>query len=138
MAGRSQVNYRKALIMLWKDILLIGLGGGAGSIARFLCQRGAYTIYPHAFPFGTFIVNVAGCFIIGMLLGLMEKGALLKPEWRMLLVTGFCGGFTTFSAFAAENIQLLKDGRLLYFFIYIIASIVLGLLAAFVGLVLFK
>jgi CrcB protein len=124
--------------MIWKDILLIGLGGGAGSIARFLCQRGVNVVYPHAFPFGTFIVNVSGCFLIGMLLGLIEKGALVKPEWRLLLVTGFCGGFTTFSAFAAENIQLLKDGRLLYFFIYTAASVVLGILATFVGIAVFK
>jgi fluoride exporter len=124
--------------MLWKDILFVGLGGGVGSIARFLCQRGVYAFYPHAFPFGTLVVNITGCFIIGLLFGLIEKGALLRPELRMLLVTGFCGGFTTFSAFAAENIQLLKDGRVLYFFIYIMASVVLGILATFTGIALFK
>ena len=124
--------------MFWKDILLVGLGGGVGSIARFLCQRGVYAFYPHAFPFGTLLVNVAGCFIIGLLFGLIEKGALLKPELRILLVTGFCGGFTTFSAFAAETIQLLKDGRLLYFFVYTVASVALGILATFTGITLFK
>lgn len=124
--------------MLLKDILLVGLGGGAGSILRFLCQRGVYTIYPHAFPFGTFLVNISGCFLIGVLFGLMERGSMLRPEWRMLLVTGFCGGFTTFSSFAAENIQLLKDGRLWYFFIYTIASLVLGILATFIGISLPK
>lgn len=122
----------------FKDILLVFFGGGIGSIARFLCQRGANAIYPHAFPFGTFFVNVTGCFLIGLLLGLMEKGSLVKPEWRLLLVTGFCGGYTTFSAFAAENIQLLKDGRVIYFLIYTIASVVLSILATFVGLSLFK
>lgn len=124
--------------MLFKDILLVGLGGGVGSIARFLCQRSVSAWYPYAFPFGTLIVNFLGCFLIGLLLGLMEKGSIIKPEMRLLLVTGFCGGFTTFSAFAAENIQLLKDGRLLYFTIYTIASVVLGILATFVGLSIVK
>jgi fluoride exporter len=124
--------------MLWKDILLVGLGGGAGSVARFLCQRGVQVFYPHAFPFGTMLVNVAGCILIGILIGLFEKGEIVKPEWRLLLATGFCGGFTTFSAFAAENVQLLKDGRLLYFSIYTVASVVLGILGTYLGITLFK
>jgi|SRR5688572_17213411 fluoride exporter len=124
--------------MLLKDILLVGLGGGAGSIARFLTQRSFSTWFPHAFPIGTFVVNIVGCFIIGALLGLMEKGSMVKPELKLLLAVGFCGGFTTFSAFAAENIQLMKDGRLLYFFLYTIASVVLGLSATFAGIALFK
>lgn len=124
--------------MLFKDILLVGLGGGVGSVARYLCQRYLYAAYPHAFPFGTLLVNFLGCFLIGLLLGLMEKGSIVKPELRLLLVTGFCGGFTTFSAFAADNIQLLKDGRLLYFTIYTVASVVLGILATFVGLSIVK
>lgn len=124
--------------MIWKEILLVGLGGGVGSVARFLCQRSVSAWYPHAFPFGTSIVNFLGCFLIGLLIGLMEKGSIIKPEIRLLLVTGFCGGFTTFSAFAAENIQLLKDGRLLYFAIYTAGSVVLGILAAFAGLSLVK
>jgi fluoride exporter len=119
--------------MLWKDILLVGLGGGVGSMARFLCQRGIYSVYPHAFPFGTMLVNIAGCLLIGIIFGLMGKGSIVRPEWRFLLATGFCGGFTTFSAFAAENIELLKDGRVMYFLIYTIASVVLGILATFIG-----
>ena len=124
--------------MIWKEILLVGLGGGVGSIARFLCQRGAYAFYPHVFPFGTLIVNFTGCLLIGMLLGLTERGAIVRDEWRLLLVIGFCGGFTTFSAFAAENVQLLKDGRLLFFLIYTIASVVLGIIATFIGIAVFK
>lgn len=124
--------------MLWKEILLVGLGGGAGSIARFLCHRGVNAFYPHAFPFGTMVVNVAGCLLIGIIFGLFEKGTFIKPEWRLLLATGFCGGFTTFSAFAAENVQLLKDGRMLYFLIYTVASVVLGIVATFAGMNLLK
>ena len=124
--------------MLYKDILLVGLGGGVGSIARFLCQRSVSAWYPHAFPFGTLIVNFLGCFLIGLLLGLAEKGSFVKPELKLLLVTGFCGGYTTFSAFAAENIQLLRDGRLLYFTLYTVGRVVLGILAGFGGLSLVK
>ena len=124
--------------MIWKEIILVALGGGVGSVARYICHRSVFAWYPHAFPLGTFIVNVAGCFIIGALLGNMEKNSILKPEYRMVLITGFCGGFTTFSSFAAENIQLLKDGRMIYFLLYTIGSVVLGLLATIAGLALFK
>jgi fluoride exporter len=124
--------------MLFKDILLVGLGGGVGSVARFLCQRSVSAWYPHAFPFGTLIVNFLGCFLIGFLLGFMEKASIVKPELRLLLVTGFCGGFTTFSAFAADNIQLLKDGRLIYFMLYTVGSVVLGIFATYVGLSIMK
>jgi fluoride exporter len=124
--------------MAWKNILLVGLGGGAGSIVRFLCQKYISESWPHAFPFGTFLVNIAGCFIIGMLFGIMEKGSMLDPQWRLLLITGFCGGFTTFSSFAAENIQLLKDGQVAYFALYTAGSVVLGILATWFGLALLK
>jgi len=124
--------------MLWKSILLVGLGGGAGSIARFLCQKYIYEWYPHPFPFGTFLVNISGCFLIGIFYALAEKGNLLTPEWRILLTTGFCGGFTTFSTFAYENLNLLRNGDITYFILYIIASVILGMLATWLGIVLLK
>jgi CrcB protein len=124
--------------MLWKNIILVGLGGGAGSIARFLCQRYIYEWYPHPFPLGTFLVNISGCFLIGLFYAVAEKGNLLTPEWRILLTTGFCGGFTTFSTFAYENLNLLKNGDITYFILYIIASVILGILATWLGIVLLK
>ena len=124
--------------MLWKNIILVGLGGGAGSIARFLCQRFIYEWYPHPFPLGTFLVNIFGCFLIGLFYAVAEKGNLLTPEWRILLTTGFCGGFTTFSTFAYENLNLLKNGDITYFILYIIASVILGILATWLGIVLLK
>lgn len=124
--------------MLWKNILLVGAGGAVGSIARYLCQKYISEGHPHAFPFGTFVVNITGCFIIGLLFGLVEKGQLLNPEWRLLLITGFCGGYTTFSSFAAENIQLLKDGHLAYFSLYTAGSVVLGIIATWAGIALLK
>lgn len=124
--------------MAWTNILLVGMGGGLGSIARFLCQKYMYEWYPHPFPFGTFLVNIAGCFLIGIFYGLAEKGSLLTPEWRLLLTTGFCGGFTTFSTFAWENITLLKSGDFAYLALYTAGSIVLGFIATWLGIVLLK
>ena len=121
-----------------KNILLVGLGGGAGSILRYLCQKWIYQVYPHPFPWGTFAVNIAGCFIIGVLFALAERTSVLTPEWRLLLTTGFCGGFTTFSTFAYENMTLLKTGDITYFLFYILFSIVLGVAAVFGGVALVK
>jgi fluoride exporter len=124
--------------MSWKYILLVGIGGGIGSIARLLCQKYIFEWYPHPFPLGTFLVNVAGCFLIGLLFGFAERTQLLTNEWRMLLVTGFCGGFTTFSTFAADNIGLLRMGNQLTFLLYTAGSVILGLVAAWLGMLLFK
>lgn len=121
-----------------KLIFLVGAGGCAGSIARFLSQYFIARYYPSSFPWGTLVVNVAGCFLIGLIYAVAEKGTLLSPEMRLLLATGFCGGFTTFSTFAYENIALLRDGELLYTFLYIAASLLIGLLAAFLGVWLVK
>ena len=101
--------------------------------SRAKCKAG-----PTPFHAGTMTVNVAGCFLIGLFCALADKGNLLSPEWRILLTTGFCGGFTTFSTFAYENINLLKSGNLMYFMLYTGASIVLGLLATWLGIVLIK
>lgn len=122
--------------MPWKHILAVGAGGALGSIARFLCQKYITEGYPHGFPFGTFLVNIAGCFLIGLFFGLVERGSLLNAEWRLFLITGICGGFTTFSTFAAENIQLLKDGQITYFSLYTAGSVVLGILATWLGIVI--
>jgi CrcB protein len=121
-----------------KQILLVGFGGGIGSIARYLCQKYLYMWNPHPFPIGTFVVNILGCFLIGLFYGLSERGNLLTPEWRMLLTTGFCGGFTTFSSFAYENVNLLKSNEILYFGLYTGGSVVLGISATFFGMAIFK
>lgn len=121
-----------------KNILLVGFGGGIGSIARFLFQKYLYAWYPHTFPFGTFLVNILGCFLIGLFYGLAEKGNVLNPEWRLLLITGFCGGYTTFSTFAMENVILFKNGEFLYFGLYIAGSVILGIAATFCGMLVLK
>ncbi|MFI5155188.1 MAG: fluoride efflux transporter CrcB [Chitinophagales bacterium] len=124
--------------MMFKNILLVGLGGGIGSIARYVCQKYIHEWHPHPFPMGTFFVNILGCFLIGLFYSISEKGNIMTPEWRILLTTGLCGGFTTFSTFSFENIQLLKAGDFSYFILYIAGSILLGIGATYLGMLTIK
>jgi CrcB protein len=121
-----------------RNVLLVGLGGGAGSIARFLCQKYLVSGSFAPFPVGTFAVNVSGCLLIGLFYGLALKGNWMSPEWKLLLTTGFCGGYTTFSAFSYENVQMLKTGNLLYPFLYIVSSVLLGIIAVFAGMAIVR
>src|SRR6266542_4019507 len=117
-----------------KTILIIFAGSGIGGVARYGMQTWVFRIYPFTFPLGTFIVNTVGCFLIGLFYALSEKGNLLTPEWRLALTTGLCGGFTTFSTFAYENMNLLRTGDYLYFALYAAASVVLGIAAVYYGI----
>lgn len=121
-----------------KPILFVGLGGAIGSICRYLVQVGISKMLTLTFPFGTFIVNITGCFIIGVLYGLALKQPLFTVEWRLFLITGICGGYTTFSSFSYEGISLMNNGNYLYFALYIGLSVLLGLLATWGGTLLFK
>jgi CrcB protein len=121
-----------------KTLLLIGSGGFLGSISRFLTSRFLQNNFPSAFPLGTFVVNITGCLLIGIIYGFSEKSSLLTPGWKMFLTVGFCGGFTTFSAFANENLVLLRDGNFFHFFIYTGLSVFLGIAATFLGVVVTK
>lgn len=115
------------------NILLVGIGGGAGSILRYLCQKWVNESYQHDFPLATFLVNICGCFLIGILYGMGEKGNILSPQTRLLLITGLCGGYTTFSTFAFENWNLIRTGDHLYFLLYAAGSLVLGIAAVYIG-----
>ncbi len=123
-----------------KNLLLVFLGGGSGSALRYLTSvLTARWVQPVAsFPVATFTANIAGCFFVGLFIVLIEKGALSNPAWRFLLITGFCGGYTTFSAFSAENLLLLQRGDYGLAAIYITASILLGLTAVWLGVLLGK
>ena len=117
-----------------KNILLVGLGGGLGSIARYLCQRMVTANYITAFPLGTFAVNVVGCFAIGIFWGMTFKTFDNNESWKLFLMTGLCGGFTTFSAFTLEGVGLLREQKLALFFTYVAASVLIGLLATYAGM----
>ena len=121
-----------------KVLLAMGTGSFLGGISRFLLSRFVQNQVISSFPYGTFVVNIIGCFIIGILYGLFEKDQLLSPEWRMFLTVGFCGGFTTFSTFAGENYSLLKDGNFMYLALYASLSVFLGIMAVWLGNLLIK
>ena len=121
-----------------KTLLLVGTGGFLGSIARFLASRFMQNTIPSVFPFGTFFVNISGCFLIGLIYGISERDSLFSSDWKMFLTAGFCGGFTTFSTFANENLAMLRDGDFLHFFLYTGLSVFLGIAATFLGVVISK
>lgn len=116
-----------------KLLFIIGTGSFMGGIARFLTSRFIQNTVVSAFPYGTFIVNILGCFLIGLFYGLSERGNVMTPEWRMFLTVGFCGGYTTFSTFANENVALLKDGNIFYVALYTGLSVFIGIMATWLG-----
>ena len=117
-----------------KNLLIVGLGGGTGSMLRYAVQK-IFTSYgAPAFPTGTLVVNISGCFLIGILWGIVSRSFTWNEEMKLLLMTGFCGGFTTFSAFTLEGIGLLKENKTALFIIYLTASVIGGLLATFIGI----
>ena len=121
-----------------KNFLIVGVGGAAGSMLRYAVQKIFQLQSAAAFPTGTLLVNIAGCFIIGFLWSLVSRTLTWNEEMKLLLMTGFCGGFTTFSAFTLEGIGLLKENRTVLFVIYLTASVLGGLLATFIGIRIVK
>ena len=119
-----------------KQLFLVFLGGGAGSILRFMITR--LLNVSTGIPFGTFAVNILGSLLIGLLFGLSMRQNLLSNSAMLLLATGFCGGFTTFSAFSYENLTLLKSGDYFQFFLYLGGSILAGIGAVYVGFLFSK
>lgn len=120
-----------------KQVLLVFIGGGFGSVLRYLIGKYLNSA-ESGIPYGTFAANVIGSLLIGLILGLAAKNNTLSSNQTLLLATGFCGGFTTFSTFAYENHVLLKSGDFMNFAIYTIASFVIGFLAVFFGMYLVK
>ncbi|MCK3684986.1 fluoride efflux transporter CrcB [Maribellus sp. YY47] len=121
-----------------RTILIVGTGGFIGSVMRYLVQLLVEKGLSSTFPWGTFIANIAGSFIIGIVFALAQKGNLLSAEWRMFLAVGICGGFTTFSSFAYNNLMMLKDGVYGQFTWNVGGSLFFGLLAVYLGMILVK
>jgi fluoride exporter len=118
-------------------LLLIGSGSFIGGVARYLISQLVQNRTPGSFPYGTLVVNIAGCFLIGLLFGLIEKGH-VPAEWKFFLATGILGGFTTFSAFSHESFGMMQNGQHTYAVLYITISIGAGLLATFLGFLTLK
>lgn len=116
-----------------KDFLLVSCGSFLGGGLRFLVSKWIQTLSVISFPFGTFTVNVLGCFLIGFLSGLPVSGEVMNPSTKLFLTTGFCGGFTTFSTFMNENSSLLEDENYVYLILYIFGSLALGMAAVLLG-----
>lgn len=119
-----------------KNLLLIGLGGGLGSIARYATTHLSQKYLSNFLPYGTLIANILGSFLIGVFLAYLIENP--SQNFKLLLVTGFCGGFTTFSTFSYENFSYLQNGQIGMFLLYGLCSIAVGLLAVFVGFSLGK
>ncbi|WP_456460875.1 fluoride efflux transporter CrcB [Lutibacter sp.] len=120
-----------------KQALLVFVGGGFGSVARYYTSRWLNNLET-AIPYGTMFSNVLGSLLIGFILGYLSKTSNMSQSQSLLLATGFCGGFTTFSTFAYENHLLIKNGDYFSFLPYTLLSLVLGFSAVFMGLYLSK
>lgn len=116
-----------------KDFFIVGIGSFFGGGMRFLLSKVIQSWTFISFPFGTFAVNIIGCFLIGVFSGMSYGGSLMSPSTKLILTTGFCGGFTTFSTFMNESSSLLKDGNFFYLSLYIFGSLAIGMIAVLAG-----
>ncbi|WP_422860525.1 fluoride efflux transporter CrcB [Flagellimonas sp. S174] len=115
-----------------KQALLVFLGGGLGSMLRYLISK-PLNDFHNNFYLGTFTVNIVGCLLIGIIMGMASKNQALSQQSVLFFATGLCGGFTTFSAFAFEKHSFIKEGAFLPFLIYLASSVILGILAVALG-----
>jgi len=121
-----------------KSIMIVGLGGFIGTVARFLISRYFQVNVTSIFPWSTFIVNIVGCLLIGLIYGISEKSDVLSPEIRLFLTVGICGGFTTFSTFSNDSFMLIREQEWIRFALYTSLSIFIGLMAVYVGRFIIK
>ena len=117
-----------------KNLLLVFFGGGLGSSVRFLLGRWVNALHNHHFPWGTLVVNVLACFILGFVIGLADHKQIISASSRLFWTVGFCGGFSTFSTFSNETLYLIQSGFTLSLVLYISLSLLLCVAAIFGGL----
>jgi fluoride exporter len=121
-----------------KTIIYIAIGGAIGSVLRFFTSILVAKYWNSHFPLATFLANCVGCFLMGMFMGFLHKNQLADSHLKWFLITGFCGGYTTFSAFGFENINLFQQQNSFLAFTYIVLSIISGLFAVWLGLFVSK
>ena len=122
---------------MFRFLVYVIVGSSLGGAARYLSQEFVQKNFPSFIPLSTLSVNIVGSFIIGIIYALAEKSK-ISPEVRILIATGFCGGFTTFSSFAFENVKLMQDGEFFNTALYILLSLVIGFVAVYLGILFTK
>jgi CrcB protein len=115
-------------------ILVVAVGGSIGAVSRYLVSTWAAERFGASFPYGTLIVNVVGCFIIGIFMTMTTERFIINPYWRLLITVGFVGGLTTFSSFSYETFRLLEDADMMMAFYNIALNLVLGFFATWLGI----
>ena len=123
---------------MFKTIIYIAIGGAIGSVFRYLISVKINKIWLHSFPLATFLINILGCFILGIIIGFLDKQEIVNANFKWFLITGFCGGFTTFSTFSLESVNLIENENSLLALLYICLSIFIGLLSIWMGLSIVK
>jgi CrcB protein len=118
-----------------QSYVLVFLGGGLGAAARYWLSGVVHERFGSGFPYGTLIVNIVGCIIIGLVMGSMQERFLSHPSLRLFLTIGILGGFTTFSSFSYETIAMLRDGEVAYASLNVVASLVCCITGTWIGLV---
>src|SRR6187549_2010481 len=121
--------------MSFNLLLIVGTGSFIGGALRYMVSFPFMEKYPQGFPWGTLVVNLVGCFCIGLLYGFAERWNFPK-EWRLFLATGILGGFTTFSAFSNETVTLFNNGQYSYALSYMLSSVLIGISLTFLGVLL--
>jgi len=119
-----------------KELIYVFIGGGLGSLARFKLGKWLNAFHNANFPLGTFAINIIACFIMGFIIGLADHKQLLSPASRLFWTVGFCGGFSTFSAFSSETLTLFQQGQNSTMLLYILLSVVICVTATFGGLLI--
>ena len=118
-----------------ETILFVAIGGGVGSVTRYLTSVWAAERFGVAFPYGTLLVNVVGCYLIGLFMVLATERFMLPAHWRLLVASDFLGGLTTFSSFGYETLKLVQDGELLPAVQNVAANLFTGLAATWIGII---